>query len=62
MSDDPEKLKQRVLEFVKSQKEYNEKLHEDLQVFCIQRAGCMIIYGKDEGLGFQGLVQLLISI
>jgi phage regulator Rha-like protein len=55
MSDDPEKLKLRVLDFVKTQQEYNEKLHEDLQVFCIQKAGCMIIYGKDERAGISGV-------
>ena len=55
MGDDPEKLKQRVLEFVRTQQEYNEKLYEDLQVFCIQKAGCMIIFGKNERSGISGV-------
>ena len=44
-----------MLEFVKAQPDYNEKLYDDLLVIYIQKVGCMIIYGKDERYGIAGI-------
>jgi hypothetical protein len=54
MKDEKEKLKQRVLEFVKTQKGYNEKNYEKLQAFCENKKTYCVIYGEGLQTGIAG--------
>ena len=54
MKDDKEKLKQRVIEFVKMQKGYNENDHEKLEAFCEDKDTYGVIYGEDLQAGIAG--------
>ena len=55
MSDEKEKLKRRVIEFVKAQPGYDEQVHEQLRAFCDDKEGYTVIYGNDEMSGIMGL-------
>jgi len=54
MKSEQEKLKQRVLEFVKTQKGYNEKDHEKLRAFCEDKNTYGVVYGEDIQTGIAG--------
>lgn len=55
MSDEKEKLKARVIEFVQAQPGYDAKKHEQLRAFCDDQEGYTVIYGKDEMSGIMGV-------
>ncbi len=54
MKNDKEKLKQRVLDFVKMQKGYNAKNYEELEAFCEDEDTYGVVYGEDLQAGIAG--------
>jgi len=55
MIDQKEKLKQRVMDYVRSQPGYNAKDHEALDAFCEDKENYMVIYGEDLMAGIAGV-------
>ena len=55
MSDEKEKLKARVIKFVKAQQGYDATKHEQLRALCDDTDGYTVIYGKDEMSGIMGI-------